>query len=107
MQKPKSDGGRGGKKASGEPKPRLTQKLAEILEMPENTLGNVVTAEICSNTEAVFDGCDGVLEYTSDTVRIAAGRMVIKINGRNLRLRSMSTRSVVVSGFIFGLEYLV
>lgn len=93
---------------SGEEKPqkRISQKLAGFLDMPENAVGKVPTVELCSNTEAVLDGCGGVIEYTTEVVKIAAGNMVIKISGRGLVLKAMTTESAVVKGYITKLEYL-
>lgn len=93
---------------SGDEKPqkRISQKIANFLDMPENAVGKVPTVELCSNTEAVLDGCGGVIEYTTEVVKVAAGNMVIKISGRGLVLKGMTTESAVVKGYITKIEYL-
>lgn len=63
--------------------------------------------EINSNTEAVVDGCSGVLEYDTDVVRIRAGKLIIRFTGRGLTIKCLTEDSLVVTGFFTGIEFLV
>lgn len=63
--------------------------------------------EINGNREVVVEGCSGVLEYDIDVVRIRAGRLVIRFTGRGLCIQSLTADSLVVTGFITGIEFLV
>ncbi len=63
--------------------------------------------EINGNTEVVLEGCGGVLEYDTDVVRIKAGKMNIKFTGRGLVIKCLTADSLVVTGFIMGIEFLM
>ncbi|QNK42524.1 YabP/YqfC family sporulation protein [Caproicibacter fermentans] len=63
--------------------------------------------EINGNTEAVVDGCSGVLEYDSDVVRIRTGKLVVRFTGRGLTIKCLTAESLVVTGFFTGIEFLV
>ena len=62
--------------------------------------------ELGGNREATVDGCGGVLEYSDETVRIRYGKVVVRFTGRGLRLHSLTAKSLVVSGWITGIEIL-
>ncbi|MVB10611.1 YabP family protein [Caprobacter fermentans] len=70
-------------------------------------LGMPTHMEINGNTEAVVDGCSGVLEYDSDVVRIRTGKLVVRFTGRGLTIKCLTAESLVVTGFFTGIEFLV
>ena len=63
--------------------------------------------ELLGNREAVVEGCQGILEYDDDVVRVRAGRLVVRFTGRGLRIRCMTADSLVVEGFLRGMEFMV
>ena len=52
-----------------------------------------------------MEGCRGVLEYDTDVVRVRAGRMTLRFTGRCLVIRCLTADSLVVEGFITGLNF--
>lgn len=62
--------------------------------------------EINGNQEAVLEGCGGVLEYDTGVVRVKAGKLIVRFTGRGLVIKCLTTDSLVVSGFITGIEFL-
>lgn len=62
--------------------------------------------EINGNTEVVVEGCGGVLEYDTDVVRIKTGKMSVRFTGRGLIIKCLTADSLVVTGFIMGIEFL-
>ncbi|MBS6860123.1 MAG: YabP/YqfC family sporulation protein [Clostridiales bacterium] len=63
--------------------------------------------ELLGNREAVVEGCQGILEYDDDVVRVRAGKLVVRFTGRNLKIRCMTADSLVVDGFLRGMEFMV
>ena len=51
--------------------------------------------------------CKGILEYDDDVVRVRAGKLVVRFTGRNLKIRCMTADSLVVDGFLRGMEFMV
>lgn len=62
--------------------------------------------EINGNTEAVVDGCSGVLEYDSSVVRIRTGKLIVRFTGRGLVIKCLTADSLIVTGFLTGIEFL-
>ena len=54
-----------------------------------------------------MEGCQGILEYDDDVVRVRAGKLVVRFTGRNLKIRCMTADSLVVDGFLRGMEFMV
>lgn len=63
--------------------------------------------EINSNREAIVEGCSGVLEYDSDIVRVRTGKLTVKFQGRGLAIKCLTADSLVVTGFITGIEFTI
>lgn len=63
--------------------------------------------EINGNTEAIVEGCSGVLEYDTGAVRVRTGRMTVRFQGRNLTINCLTADSLVVTGFITGIEFMI
>ncbi len=62
--------------------------------------------ELKGNREAVVEGCSGVLEYDTGVVRVRAGKLTVRFSGRGLVIQCLTTDSLVVTGFITGIEFL-
>lgn len=62
--------------------------------------------EINGNREVIMEGCRGVLEYDTDVVRIRTNRMTVCFTGRSLVIKCLTVDSLVVEGFITGIEFL-
>ncbi len=86
---------------------KVVSKIAQVLEVPENSILNTCQMELLSNREAVVEGCQGVLEYDDTTVRLNMGNMIVRFLGRNLQIKGMTADSLVVEGFITSIEYMV
>ena len=81
-------------------------RLAGMLEMPATSLSGMASLQLSGNREAVVEGCQGILEYGEDTVRLSTEGMVVRFTGRDLQIRCMTPDSAVVTGFITSIEFL-
>lgn len=76
------------------------RKLTSTMQMPTHM-------EINGNQEVIVDGCSGVLEYDTDVVRIKTGKLIVCFRGRGLVIKCMTADSLVVTGFLTGIEFCV
>ena len=79
------------------------QKKRRIYELPP--LADAPCIEFSGNREVVIEGSRGVLEYATDRIRINTSCMVVTLTGRGLNLRCISESSLIVDGFITGVEF--
>ncbi len=61
--------------------------------------------DLDSNKRALVDGCRGIVEYNSDTVRIDCKKLVVKFSGCDLSIRALSVDRICVSGNIVAIEF--
>ena len=66
-----------------------------------------VRINICGNTEVDFEGCKGVVEYCSDSIKINTGRYIVAFKGRGLHIKCMNEYSLMIEGYILGIEYIM
>lgn len=84
-----------------------------LIEMDEREGGEAVekygvsgpVVEITGNRRVVVDGCDGIVDYSGQLVILRAGRLVLHLSGRDLRLVKLTESSAVVEGFLQQVEY--
>ena len=76
------------------------RKLTAPMQMPSHM-------EINGTQEVIVDGCSGVLEYNTDVVRIKTGKLVVRFTGRGLVIKCLTADSLVVTGFLTGIEFCV
>lgn len=82
-------------------------KIAKLLDLPETAVGAVPMLEIKGNREVIIDGSQGVLEYTGECIRVNTGKMLIRFTGRNLEMKCMTAESLIIEGFIAGIDFTV
>lgn len=81
-------------------------RITRALDIPSSALGGMPQVELSGNREAVVDGCQGVLEYDENVIKLATGKMSIKFIGRNLQIKVLTHDSAIVDGFITGIEFI-
>lgn len=68
---------------------------------------NAPCIELSGNRELLIEGSKGVLEYSTDSVRINTGGMIVNVSGRELNLRCISDSALIIDGFIMSLSFTV
>lgn len=59
-----------------------------------------------SNREIDLEGCKGILEYCSDSIKVNAGKFIIAFRGRGMQIKCMSESELIIEGYILGIEYI-
>ena len=61
--------------------------------------------ELSGNREVLIEGSRGVLEYSTETVRVNTEGMILSFFGRGLNLRCISESALIIDGFITRIEF--
>ena len=72
----------------------------------QQLLKQQVHLEFNGNKEVIIEDCGGILEYTEKQVRINTTDCILRFQGRNLQLCTMTQDCIVLSGHIERLEFL-
>lgn len=94
------------KKQDPEPRVGLKEKFAEMLELPKEIVMNVPKMIMVGNSDLVIENYKGVIEYEPERIRLNTVTGVVKITGRMLTIREITSEDVMVSGDISTLEFL-
>lgn len=82
-------------------------KIAQFLEMPEGSIHNISHIEVSGNSEAMVDGCQGVLQYDENIIRINTEKMIVKFTGKRLQIKCMTSDTAIITGVISGIEFIL
>jgi sporulation protein YqfC len=86
-------------------KGNLTQKK-NISSVPfVESLGFGSKLVMINNRELSVEGCKGILEYETDSIRLNLGNQQLKITGRNLSVRALERNRAEINGYITGMEF--
>ena len=65
-----------------------------------------VHLEINGNREVIIEECSGILEYSDQQVRVNTPGFILRFQGRNLQLCTMTHDSIILSGHIERMDFL-
>lgn len=84
---------------------KIKEKITEALELPKEILLNISKMTIIGNQELVIENYKGVVEYSSTLIRINTGNSLLKITGRNLNIKEISSEDIKITGRFGSLEF--
>lgn len=86
---------------------RLAQKTLEAadrLDLPSVLAPDIPRMELLGNHAFYMDRHRGVLGYSTETVDINGGSVVVRITGRDLQLQAMTEQELRIDGIIEKIE---
>lgn len=90
-----------GKKAKKE---SLLEKTAEVFDLPGDLVAGMPRVEITGNRELRMENHKGILAYGSEEIHVSGGKLILKVRGVNLELRSMNAGELLITGTILGVD---
>jgi sporulation protein YqfC len=87
-------------------KPKLKEKVTELLELPKEVVLNIPKLIMIGNGELIIENYKGVIEYEDEKVRVNTNSGVIKIMGEKLIIREITSENIFLNGKIKSLEFI-
>lgn len=81
------------------------KKLMGLTRSPLASIFCPVRFEMNGNREVIIEGFKNIVEYEEDTIKIGAPKMIVCFRGRNLSIKSLTTDSLIIKGFIISMEF--
>lgn len=81
--------------------------IGEFFEVPSDIALGIPHLEFSGNRKVTIDRVEGVLEYDDDTVSVNTAAFIVKIDGTGLTLSNMVPGSVVISGNILAVAFIL
>ena len=80
-------------------------EAADRLDLPPILAPDIPRMELYGNRAFYMDRHRGVLGYSTETVDINGGSVVVRITGRNLQLQAMTDEELRIDGIIEKIEF--
>jgi sporulation protein YqfC len=82
------------------------KRFSSLISAPVKAAAAEVYLEVTNNREVKIEGLKRILKYEKNSIRIAVKNMSILFCGRNLSIKCLTADSLIVEGFITGIEFL-
>ncbi len=85
-------------------KMKIKREMSDILEIPSDVLMDLPKIILLGDVQVFIENHRGIVEYSSDRVRIHVKEYEVVITGENLRLKNVFTDEIQVEGKINGVQ---
>lgn len=86
-----------------ERKQSILEKTAQALDLPADVVG-LPRIELLGDQELRVGYHKGILAYGSEEIHISGGKLIIRVLGSGLELRSMTASELLITGHIHTVE---
>ena len=83
----------------------MLKKKIELNQSPLASLLSAFRFEMCGNKEVIIEGCQGILIYDENLIKIKVKKMLVSFFGRNLSVKCLTSDSLIILGFITSVEF--
>ncbi len=87
-------------------KPKLKEKVTEVLELPKEVVLNLPKLTMLGNRNLIIDNYKGIVEYESIRIRVNTSQGMIRICGEGLTIKEITSEDIMVEGEISSLEFI-
>lgn len=84
----------------------IKRQVSELFEIPREIILNLPLVTVTGNREMSIENYKGVIEYTEEKIRINTSCGIMKIEGKNLFLKQITSEHILIIGIINKFEYL-
>lgn len=88
-----------------ENKENIFERAADIFDLPGEIVAGMSRITITGCRRVFIENHRGILEYGREEIDVNGGRVIIKLKGKELELRSMSDRELLVTGLLTGISF--
>ena len=82
----------------------LLEKTAEVFDLPGDVVAGLPRVELLGDHQLRMENHRGILAYGSEEIHVSGGKLIAKVRGRDLALRSMNASQLLITGEIFGVD---
>lgn len=82
----------------------ILEKTAEVFDLPGDLVAGLPRVELVGNRELRMENHRGILAYGTEEIHISGGKLILKIRGEDLELRSMNAGELLITGRIRGVD---
>ena len=88
-----------------ERKESFLEKTSAALDLPCDVVAGLPRMELLGDREFRMEYHKGILAYGSEEIHISGGKLVVRVRGEGLELRSMNPSELLITGHITNLDF--
>ena len=88
-----------------ERKESLLERAGQALELPGDALGGLPRVELLGDRELRMEAHKGILAYGGEEILVSGGKLVVRVRGTGLELKSMNPAELLITGRLHGLDF--
>ena len=85
----------------------IKNKLTSAFDLPKEIILNLPLISVIGKEEITIENYKGIIEYSEERVRLNTSCGVLKVEGKSLFLKKITTEYILITGNITLLEYLL
>ena len=89
---------------SAERRESLLERASQALDIPADAVAGLPRLELLGDRELRMEYHRGILAYGTEEIHISGGKLVVRVRGAGLELRSMNPTELLITGRIASLE---
>jgi len=89
---------------SAERRESLLERASQVLDIPADAVAGLPRLELLGDRELRMEYHRGILAYGTEEIHISGGKLVVRVRGEELELRSMNPTELLITGRISSLE---
>ena len=84
----------------------IKKEISSVLEIPEEVVFDMPFISLKGREEAVVENYKGIIEYSSERIRLNTTSGVFKLSGEGLTIKCLDADNVIISGKINSAEFI-
>lgn len=78
----------------------MLEKTSAVLDLPCDVVAGLPRIELLGDREFRMEYHKGILAYGAEEIHISGGKLVVRVKGEGLELRSMNPTELLITGHI-------
>jgi sporulation protein YqfC len=83
----------------------LGEKLSRIFEIPGEVIGSRPKVTAIGRGEVLIENFKGIMDFQDGMIRVNTNNGVIKITGKSLNIREITSEEIIIGGKISNIDY--
>ncbi|MGI6490835.1 MAG: sporulation protein YqfC [Peptococcaceae bacterium] len=85
---------------------KIKRQFSEVMELPGDVVLDLPKITLIGNIQLFIENHRGIIEYSTERVRISAGNGEVTITGDNLLLRNILPEELCIEGRLKSVSFL-
>ncbi len=81
------------------------EKTSAMLDLPGDVVAGLPRIELLGDRELRMEYHKGILAYGTEEIHISGGKLVVRVRGQGLELRSMTPTQLLITGQILSVDF--